>query len=210
MAAQTDGKWQVTLSELARDWGSSEVELLNEAVSDLHTKYDKKKKRVTGRTAMIVDDSAMMRLMMEEWLNKAGINIAARAENGFEAVKLFNGGERYDYVFLNVVMPSLDGVDALTDFKKDHNSTIIMVTSTKLPELLLRSIKCGAHHILYRPFDYSSLLAVLCADSYFSPETHDVVAGTLHAMGIDGKAHEMTQDEVFKLAALAALSQSVT
>jgi two-component system chemotaxis response regulator CheY len=205
MAAHISGAWQQIVAELAKEWGTAEVELMNEAMTDLHAKYSNKRKRLVGRTAMVVDDSVMMRLMMEEWLNRAGVEVTARAENGYEAVKRFNSGEWFDYVFLNVTMPELDGIEALTDFRKDHESMIIMVTSTRMSELLLSSVKNGAHHILYRPFDYGALLSVMCSESRFTPEAYDVVAERVAAMVKGGgSAREITQKEVFELVALAA------
>ena len=204
MSAPSAVMWQELLAELSRDWNVAEIELMNEAVADLHVKYAAKKKSLAGRTAMIVEDSVMMRMMLEEWLAKSNVIVTGRAENGYEAVKLYNGDERYDYVFLNVTMPQLDGIEALSDFKKDRDSKIIMVTSTKLSDLFLKSIHNGAHHVLYRPFDYGGLLSVMCAPSYFSPDQYGLVAGLLEGMGIapGDMEHELTQQDVFRLAAL--------
>ncbi|MCL2704313.1 MAG: response regulator [Defluviitaleaceae bacterium] len=210
MSAHTTGAWQEIMSQLARDWGTAEVELLSEAMTDLHAKYNKKRKLLVGRTAMVVDDSVMMRLMMEEWLARAGINVSARAENGYEAVKIFNGDEHFDYVFLNVTMPELDGIEALTDLKKDRGSKIIMVTSTRLPVLVLESVKNGAHNVLYRPFDYGALLSVMCSETYFTPDAYDTVAERLAEMGKGSGelTDQMTQKEVFELAALATANRT--
>lgn len=197
-------QWQEIVSEIAKEWGKDEVELLNESVADLRVKYNEKKRRLVGQRAMIVDDSKMLRMVLEDWLSRAGINVVARAENGYDAVKLFNSDEFYDYTFLNVAMPELDGIDALNDFKKDRPTRIIMVTSTKTPELLLKSIKNGAHHALFWPFDFSMVLSVMSDENSFSTAAYDKVAARLGVMKLDGNG-ELSQKQIFELVAAASM-----
>lgn len=141
--------------------------LYAEALDDLFVKYDVMRKSVHGRTAFITDDSPTMRLMLRDSLGRLGVRITAETDNGFETVRIFNGGESFDFVFLNVAMPSMDGLEALQDFKQIHRSRIIMVTSTKHPSLMLDCARYGAHYILYRPFDNRELLyAMAGADSF--------------------------------------------
>ena len=205
MSVPNDKSWQEMLSQLAKDWGAAEIDLMNEAMADLYAKFNKKRENIIGKTALVVEDSPMLRMMLEELLTKAGIKVTARAENGYEAVKLFNSENRFDFVFLNVTMPELDGIEALSDLKKDRGSIIIMVTSTMFPELVMQSVKNGAHHVLYRPFDFGMLMRIMCSTAWFSPEAYDAVVKRMVEMGktfnLDS---EMTQKEVFELEALCS------
>jgi CheY-like chemotaxis protein len=181
------------LIRLSREWGIKPEELEAEAVDDILDKYERKRKLLTGRCAMVVDDSAMMRIMLEDSLSRAGVKVTAKAENGFDAVKIFNGDEHYDFVFLNVVMPAMDGVEALEDFKREHRSRIIMVTSTKHPGLLLTAVKNGAHHILYRPFGNRELLEVMTCERIFNKSLFPALRDRLASMAGN---MELSQNDV--------------
>ena len=201
MRAPGVGNWQEIAAELAREWKIAEIELIDEAMRDLYVKYNKRKSSLVGETAMIVDDSKMLRMFLEDCLKKAGVQVTERAENGYDAVKLFNSGRVFDYVFLNVAMPELDGIDALLDFNEDRTSKIIMVTSTKAPDLLLKSIQNGAHHVLYQPFEYGDLLSVLCDPNRFSPKSYERVKSHISRFK---KEEEITQRQIFYLTEVAA------
>ena len=63
------------LSELAKEKSIGEAILLREALDDLLKKYDDKKKFYNGKTVLIVDDAAFMRMILSDVVTKKGYKV---------------------------------------------------------------------------------------------------------------------------------------
>ncbi len=69
---------------------------------------------------MIVDDSAFMRLILKDMIQKSGHRLAGEAENGWTAVQTYREVDP-DLVIMNIIMPDLNGIEALKK-NKEHPS----------------------------------------------------------------------------------------
>jgi twitching motility two-component system response regulator PilG len=80
--------------------------------------------------ALVVDDSAPMRKQIELELGLLGI-VADFAESGEQAYVLLTNGTTYDLIFLDVLLPGIDGYKVCKTIKKDKlrkHTPVIMLT----------------------------------------------------------------------------------
>jgi CheY-like chemotaxis protein len=87
---------------------------------------------ISKLNVLIVDDSYLMRKYMENTLPfmvDERLNID-NAQNGKEAIEKVNK-KVYDLVFLDVVMPEIDGYQVCKYIKRHYDSYVVMLTSRK-------------------------------------------------------------------------------
>ena len=91
-------------------------------------------------------------------------------ENGQEAVQAV-AAERFDLVLMDVMMPVMDGVEALSAIRADEAATgrprlpIHMLTANVFDEDVARYMAAGADGVLRKPIEPSALQAVLLGAS---------------------------------------------
>jgi CheY-like chemotaxis protein len=82
------------------------------------------------RKALIADDDALIRAMLATELRTLGFSVV-EAQNGEEALELF-AKERPDVLFLDLLMPKLNGLDALKKLRGDGSPHVPAVLVTAL------------------------------------------------------------------------------
>jgi two-component system chemotaxis response regulator CheY len=103
--------------------------------------------------AMIVDDTAFMRMMMRGLLEEMGIQVVAEARNGKEAVELFPKLIP-DLITMDITMPELDGVEALKQIISiDASARVIMCSAMGQRGFVLDALRCGAKDFIVKPFE---------------------------------------------------------
>jgi len=117
---------------------------------------------------LVVDDALIMRAMIKDVARQAGWEIAGEAATGAEAVARYRE-LRPDLVTLDIVMPELDGVEALRAIRaEDPVARVVMVTAVDQRAKLAECIGLGARDFVVKPFDrraLGSLLTALRADT---------------------------------------------
>lgn len=104
---------------------------------------------------MIVDDNILMRKFLTSYFADAGIKII-ECQNGFEAYETYNLVNP-DYVFMDIKMPVLDGIEATRKIVSAFPSAkIIMVTEYDDKHLREEAEKAGARDYVLK--DNLSLL----------------------------------------------------
>ena len=64
----------------------------------------------------------------------------------------------FDIVFLDMVMPDMDGLECLKKIKKNHPETIVIILSGLQDERIAKeAIRYGAYDYLTKPFDLNYL-----------------------------------------------------
>ncbi len=123
------------------------------------TRGDDQKRKTTG-TLLVVDDDTLYRTLLTTCLEDKGY-IVAEAENGKEAWKMIETGS-YDLVFLDLVMPEMNGFEVLERMKSDGRTDhipVIVVSGENDMESLVRCIETGAADFICKPFEPAILHA---------------------------------------------------
>ena len=108
---------------------------------------------------LIVDDAMIMRLRIREIAIQAGWEVVGEAADGNQAVEMFRRLQP-DLVTMDIVMPSMDGVEALKTIRSESpNARICMVSAVNQREKLAECIRLGAIDFIVKPFDKSKLIS---------------------------------------------------
>ena len=104
--------------------------------------------------ALIVDDEKTNRLVLKSLLSKLGYQ-TIEAVNGEEAIDLFKQ-ENPDIIFMDVLMPVLDGYEATRQIKAASTNRfvpVIFLTAMSDEEALAQCIEAGGDDFLIKPYD---------------------------------------------------------
>lgn len=113
---------------------------------------------------LIVDDEAQFRATTSKILSRRGHDTTV-AESGEEAIELLKKSPQ-DVVILDIKMPGMDGLEALTRIKEiDPDVQVIMLTGHGGAESAKESLKHGAFDYLNKPCDIG-LLSLKIRDAY--------------------------------------------
>ncbi len=109
---------------------------------------------------LIVDDEINNRKLLATLLGSLGYE-TIQAEDGYEAIKMAKE-ETPDLIFLDIMMPELDGYEVCRRLKDDEESLnipVVMVTALTDKESKIRGLDVGAIDFLSKPVDPSELKA---------------------------------------------------
>ncbi len=113
---------------------------------------------------LIVDDSALVRHVLKNSLNKYFNNPKIfEAKNGQLAVEVLQN-EKIDIMILDVHMPVMDGPKVLNIIRNDTSYDalyIIMATANNDKEQILKLIKQGIDGYLVKPLDEEGIFKAL-------------------------------------------------
>ena len=104
-----------------------------------------------AKKVLIVDDSALIRKQLGELLDKAGYDIGF-AKNGKEAVE-FASAVDFDVITMDINMPVMDGITALTEIMRINPTPIVMVSSLTQDEadITFEALNLGAVDYVAKP-----------------------------------------------------------
>ena len=125
------------------------------------------------KTALIVDDIAFARKIVKEILFGAKYTVVAEAANGAEALAMYNQ-HRPNFVIMDVVMPTMDGIEATRRILEgDKDARIIMLSALTQEQILMEAINAGARDYIVKPFEPKDLLDAVAKVL----ESHDYIHG---------------------------------
>ena len=101
---------------------------------------------------LIVDDAMFMRSMLKDILLKEGHEIVGEAGSGDEAILKYDQ-LRPDIVTMDIVMPGMDGLEAVEGIiEKDPNAKIIMCSALGQQQMVIDALQAGAKEYIVKPF----------------------------------------------------------
>lgn len=103
---------------------------------------------------LIVDDSHVVRQMLTDILTREGMTVSA-VGNGAEALDAISK-ELPDLVLLDIVMPVMDGIEALKLITEDARFSglpVLLITSVNETARVQQAISLGARDYILKPFD---------------------------------------------------------
>jgi two-component system chemotaxis response regulator CheY len=113
------------------------------------------------KKVLVVDDAAFMRLSLRTILQNNGFEVIGEAVNGSEAVdKYFT--LKPDIVTMDITMPEMDGVEALTEIKKkDPKAKIVMISALGQESWVKKAIILGASGFVVKPYKEEHIIQTL-------------------------------------------------
>jgi two-component system chemotaxis response regulator CheY len=105
---------------------------------------------------LIVDDSSVMRKIVERALRQAGLDLATvlEASSGTEALELLRR-ERVDLILSDINMPQMDGLEFLRQMEAQNlapETPVVMITTESSEEHVREAIAAGAQGYIRKPF----------------------------------------------------------
>jgi two-component system, chemotaxis family, chemotaxis protein CheY len=106
--------------------------------------------------ALIVDDSSVMRKIVERSLRQAGIDLkqVLEAGNGAEALTILQDNS-VDLILCDINMPVMDGLEFVKQLSGVDNAKgvpIVMITTEGSESHVLQALSCGAQGYIRKPF----------------------------------------------------------
>ncbi|MBV1882387.1 MAG: response regulator [Pseudomonadales bacterium] len=116
--------------------------------------------------ALVVDDSKSARFSLKKILQKmsVGVDFAMSAEEAMSYLNKMTSGDQPDIIFMDHLMPGMDGFQATKAIKENKNWTtipVVMCTSKEGSEYLKQALSYGAIAILPKPASLKEVSRIL-------------------------------------------------
>ena len=113
-----------------------------------------------SRRIMIVDDSRLVRVQLEDVLKGTDYEVAAYCRSGEEAIEQYST-VKPDLVTMDIIMQGMDGLDAAEIIlKQNPDARIVMISSLAYGDTYDRAKSIGAKGFVDKPFHREQLLKV--------------------------------------------------
>lgn len=105
---------------------------------------------------LIVDDSSVMRKIIERALRQAGLDplVVIEASSGTEGLDLLKA-KQVDLILSDINMPSMDGLEFLRQLRAQNLAPgvpVVMITTESSEEHVKQAIQSGAQGYIRKPF----------------------------------------------------------
>jgi two-component system response regulator HydG len=109
---------------------------------------------------LVVDDNKDLLNTFALILKRKGY-IVETAEDGLLALEKFKNN-KYDLVLMDVVMPKMNGIDALHKMREiNSKAKVILLTAYCEEDRLKNAVNEGAYRALYKPVDIAKLMELI-------------------------------------------------
>ena len=106
---------------------------------------------------LLIDDEQDFMDVLAERMRDRGMQVSTTT-SPLEAMDLADGEEGYDAVILDLMMPEMDGLEALSRLReKNPDLQIILLTGHATIEKGIEAMKLGAMDFLEKPIDIKTL-----------------------------------------------------
>ncbi|MCL2186340.1 MAG: response regulator [Treponema sp.] len=113
-----------------------------------------------GKRVLVVDDSAFIGKQLSQMLTSEAFEVIAFVMDGAQAVKKYQELQsKIDFVTMDIVMPVMDGVEALEKILSiNRNAKVIMVSSQENIDKVKKCLLMGAVSYFMKPLDQTRVL----------------------------------------------------
>jgi len=109
------------------------------------------------RSILVVDDDKSVRSYLSDFLSSCGYTVEC-AESGDQAVARLTAGYVPSLIVLDIVMPGINGIEALESVKKINASIpVIILSGAGQTKTVVDAMKMGAADFLVKPFEEQEL-----------------------------------------------------
>lgn len=111
-----------------------------------------------SKRVMVVDDSRLVRVQLEDVLKGTDYEVAAYCRSGEEAIEQY-GAVKPDLVTMDIIMKGMDGLDAAEIILKSNpDARIVMISSLAYGDTFERAKAIGAKGFIDKPFYQEQLV----------------------------------------------------
>lgn len=112
-------------------------------------------------TVLICDDSLLARKKMVTFVKSLGVGTVVEAGDGEASVNMYKN-HLPDVTFMDIVMPKVNGVDALKQILQiNPDAKVIMASSVGTQENLKEAITAGAYDFLQKPLEENQVKSII-------------------------------------------------
>ena len=113
-----------------------------------------------SKRIMVVDDSRLVRVQLEDTLKGTDYVVAAYCRSGEDAIEQYSS-VKPDLVTRDIIMQGMDGLDAAEVILKNHpDARIVMISSLAYEDTFERAKAIGARGFIDKPFHQEQLINV--------------------------------------------------
>jgi two-component system copper resistance phosphate regulon response regulator CusR len=113
-----------------------------------------------AKSILVIEDDLAMARVLQQGLEQSSYSVTL-AHNGWKGLELAQRND-CDAIILDVMLPSLDGLDLARQLRAGGNSTpILMLTARDEVSDIVAGLEAGAEDYLTKPFSFLELLARL-------------------------------------------------
>lgn len=117
------------------------------------------------KNVLVVDDDGLISTELKRIITLEGHDVVTAA-GGLEAMRLIEDSD-YDLVFLDLMLPDLNGLEVLSDIKRKRGGLpVVIITGYPDSELMNKALELGPISALKKPFSrqqITDLLTILLA-----------------------------------------------
>ncbi|MBO5898440.1 MAG: response regulator transcription factor [Clostridia bacterium] len=106
---------------------------------------------------LICDDERDIVSALDIFLRGEGYNTYT-ASNGYEMLDIARR-EQVHLILLDIMMPEMDGLTAMTELRRESNTPVILLTAKSEEDDMVRGLNLGADDYITKPFRPTELLA---------------------------------------------------
>ena len=139
------------------------VNELPENQKEMITNLHDKERLFEKKNILVVDDDMRNLFALTQILEEKGMNVV-KAEDGKKAIAALNNGHNIDLVLMDIMMPVMDGYEAMTNIRKEQKFKqlpIIALTAKAMKEDREKCIAAGASDYLTKPVNVDKLLSLM-------------------------------------------------
>ncbi len=142
---------------------------------------------------LVVDDEERMRTLVRDFLARRGFSVL-EASDGMEAVDICFEQKDIALIIMDVMMPRMDGWDAVREIRKYSTVPIIMLTAKSDEQDELNGFNLGVDEYIRKPFSPKVLVARVEAILRRSVDAGKQDVLEVGGIVIDKSAHEVYVD----------------
>jgi type IV pilus assembly protein PilB len=119
-----------------------------------------KKAPESGKRVLVVDDDRITRMLVKLLIEKEGYEVL-EGENGRQAIEIAHR-ERPDLLIIDLMMPEMDGYQAIEHIRKDVSLStlpVMVLTAEDGPGIEERVLELGADDYVVKPFEAPVLVS---------------------------------------------------
>lgn len=142
---------------------------------------------------IVADDEQLIRRLVSDFLKKDGYTVL-EAENGEEALRIFENNKDTDLLVLDIMMPQKDGWEVCREIRKTSNVPILLLSARSQEFDQINGFEAGADDYVTKPF--SPVLLVKRVEALLKRTQTSVKSadGDIQGLTIDKNAHQVFVD----------------